>query len=100
MPLNAVEEYLLEQLSYDNYSVTMSGKIICEVEGLPLTFFSVAEARAKLEELTGHPYTRQAVTKAISNGRLGAHRIGELVVVSEEALIQYLEKWGKWKARR
>jgi excisionase family DNA binding protein len=49
--------------------------------------------------MTGHSYTRQAVSKAISEGRLTAYRIGEQMVVSEDALVQYLKKWGKWKAR-
>jgi len=66
---------------------------------LPLTFYSVTEAKVKLTEMTGHPYTRQAVTKAISSGRLTAYRIGELVVVPEGALAQYVEKWAKWKSR-
>ena len=64
---------------------------------MPLTFYSVTEARARLQELTRHEYTRQAVTKAISSGKLAAYRIGELVVVSEEALLQYLKDWGRWK---
>lgn len=67
---------------------------------MPLTFYSITEARARLEEITAHSYTRQALIKAISGGRLSAHRIGEALVVSEDALLYYVGKWGKWKARR
>ena len=67
---------------------------------MPLTLFSVSEARAWLEEQTGHTYTTQAVNKAILSGKLWADRLGELNVVSQQALQDYLEKWARPRPKK
>ena len=66
---------------------------------MPLIFYSVTEARARMEVISGRPYTRQAVVKAISSGKLRSNRIGEMLVVTEEALMEYVSRWARGKAQ-
>lgn len=58
---------------------------------MSLTIYSLGEACERLEELTGRSYTRQRLSVLIRAGRLGCHRIGRFVIVTETDIRNFAE---------
>ena len=64
---------------------------------IPITIYSLEDARREMEKRSRHPYDIGAVQKAIREKKLKNVRVdGRTVVVTSEAIEQYLRKYGKY----
>ena len=73
---------------------------------IPMTLYSLEDAREEMEFRSEHPYRIETVRKAVRRGTLRHHRIDErTVVVTSDAIEEYLRKYGKftrgkWRRRK
>lgn len=64
---------------------------------IPVTIYSLEDTRQEMERRSRHPYDIGAVQKAIREEKLKHVRVdGRTVVVTSEAIEQYLRKYGKY----
>jgi hypothetical protein len=57
---------------------------------MPLILYSVREAIDRIKELTGRTYTDQGLRKLMDSGKLRRTMIGNLTVVAEDDIQQFL----------
>lgn len=64
---------------------------------IPVTLYSLEDTRQEMEQRSRHAYDIGAVQKAIREGKLKHARLdGRTVVVTSEAIEEYLNKYGKY----
>ena len=66
---------------------------------MPLTLYSLHEARGLIETETEHPYDIEAVKKAAKKGTLVCFWIGKEPVFTKENILNYLWKRGRYKPK-
>jgi len=64
---------------------------------MPLVLYSLYEARDLMEDLTKYPYDIEAVRKAVRQGTLRCKWMGKEPVLTEEDIIDYLWRHGRYK---
>lgn len=57
---------------------------------MPLIVYSVREAIKRIYEITGYKYTDQGIRKLINRGRLRRTMIGNLTVITEEDIQEFI----------
>lgn len=66
---------------------------------MPLTLYSIHEARDLMERRTDHSYDTEAVRKAARLGTLICFWVGEEPIFTEENIMRYLWKHGRYKPK-
>ena len=66
---------------------------------MPLTLYSLREARQLMETQTDHAYDIEAVKKAAKKGALICFWIGEEPVFTEKNIMDYLWQHGRYKPK-
>lgn len=66
---------------------------------MPLTLYSIHEARQLMEEETTHAYDIEAVRKAARQGTLLCLWVGDQPLFTRENIIGYLLRYGRYKPK-
>ena len=68
---------------------------------IPVTLYSLENVRQEMTERSKHSYDIATVRKAIREGKLTCFRVDDrTVVVTSEAIEEYLRKYGKFTRRK
>jgi hypothetical protein len=68
---------------------------------IPITLYSLENARQEMETRTGHKYDIAIVRKAIRENKLRSIRVDDrTVVVTLEAIEEYLRKYSRFSRRK
>ena len=63
---------------------------------IPITFYSLEDARNVMEDRSRHPYRVASIRKAIREGKLKCYKVDRATVITSEAIEEYLREHGKF----
>ncbi|MFC2051271.1 hypothetical protein ACFLT4_00885 [Chloroflexota bacterium] len=66
---------------------------------MPLTFYSIHEARQLMEDETHHAYDIEAVRKAVKQGTLTCLWVGNEPLFTREHVMDYLHSHGRYELK-
>ncbi len=66
---------------------------------MPLTLYSIHEARNLMQDETDHAYDIEAVRKAVKQGTLPCLWVGDEPLFTKNSIIDYLWRYGRYKPK-
>lgn len=67
---------------------------------IPVTLYSLKDARQEMESRSNHPYRIESLRKAIREGKLKCFKVDRAVLITSEAIEEYLRSHGKFTRRK